>query len=84
MANDRCHGQSFTEFYGCSEEIEAKEQKYPDYCRTLTIKGKKSDSSRHFWVCHIIMQQALFEPQHEISNNVACATSKGSDLDCSI
>ena len=29
--------------------------------------------------CNIIHFKALFEPRHEISNNVACSTNKGSD-----
>ena len=31
------------------------------------------------WQHFYSVEQGLFEPRHEISNNVACATSKGSD-----
>ena len=33
-------GGDYENYFPCSGEEEHKSQKYPDYCRTLTIKGK--------------------------------------------
>ena len=35
--------------------------------------------SMFWWEANTIGDYVLFEPQHKISNNVVCATSKGSD-----
>ena len=37
------------------------------------------ECSLYYILKHKISNLTTYEPQHEISNNVACATSKGSD-----
>ena len=40
-------------------------------------RGRGFEPHRHHYV--VVLEQDTFEPLHEISNNVICATSKGSD-----
>ena len=47
---------------------------------TFHVSNKKLEQSRSFQnIVGTMLSAILVEPVHEISNNVVCATSKGSD-----
>ena len=48
------------------------------YQKNVSNNGKLM-MIRHCFYAICLLRQSIFEPRHEISNNVVCATSKGSD-----
>ena len=48
------------------------------YHRVLYVRNVQSRLTKH--VRNVNMRYKMYEPRHEVSNNVVCATSKASDL----
>ena len=49
------------------------------HCHSVSVPQKDGMQKVNSHILVIPKVNSIYEPQHEISNNVVCATSKGSD-----